>query len=102
MSIPLLLYQILFKYVPIYGWAIAFKNYKPGRLSMWEQPWVGFSNFVKLFTGVMGERFTRAIVNTLGQSVLTLVIGTVGYSTTARSMKAYCAKLSRFTARKRK
>jgi len=78
MSIPLLLYQILFKYGPIYGWAIAFKNYKPGRLSMWEQPWVGFQNFTKLFTGVMGERFTRAIVNTLGQSILTLIVGTVG------------------------
>jgi len=78
MSVPLLLYQILFKYVPVYGWVIAFKNYKPGRLSMWEQKWVGFSNFVKLFTGVMGERFWRAIANTLGQSVLTLVVGTVG------------------------
>ena len=78
MSIPLLVYQIVFKYGPIYGWVIAFKNYKPGRLTMWEQPWVGFQNFTKLFTGVMGERFTRAIVNTLGQSILTLVIGTVG------------------------
>jgi len=78
MSIPLLLYQILFKYVPIYGWAIAFKNYKPGLLSMWQQPWVGFDNFVKLFTGpVTGVRFRNDIVNTLGQSILTLILSTI-------------------------
>ncbi len=76
MSIPILLYQILFKYVPIYGWAIAFQNFKPGR-DLWHQKWVGFDNFKKLFTGLMGERFTRAIINTLGQSLLTLALGTI-------------------------
>ena len=78
MSVPLLLYQILFKYVPVYGWAIAFQNYRPGRRSIWQQQWVGFENFVKLFTGVMGERFIRAIINTIGQSVLTLIVSTIG------------------------
>ncbi|MDR2974272.1 MAG: ABC transporter permease subunit [Propionibacteriaceae bacterium] len=78
MSVPLLLYQILFKYVPIYGWSIAFQDYKPGKRSIWNQTWVGFDNFVKLFSGVMGDRFIRAIINTLGQSLLTLVVSTVG------------------------
>jgi putative aldouronate transport system permease protein len=78
MAVPLLMYQILFKYVPVYGWAIAFQDYKPGRGSIWNQKWVGFENFVDLFTGVNGERFRRVLVNTLGQSVLTLVVGTVG------------------------
>lgn len=76
MSVPLLLYQILFKYVPIYGWAMAFQKFKPGR-SIWDQEWVGFDNFKKLFTGVNGERFIQDIKNTLGQSILTLVLGTV-------------------------
>lgn len=76
MSVPLLLYQILFKYVPIYGWSIAFQKFKPGR-SLWDQEWVGFENFKKLFTGVMGERFTQDIINTLGQSILTLILGTI-------------------------
>ncbi|QAY70842.1 ABC transporter permease [Xylanimonas protaetiae] len=78
MAVPLLLYQILFKYVPAYGWAIAFQHYKPGRGSIWNQKWVGFENFVNLFTGVNGERFRRVVVNTLGQSVLSLVVGTLG------------------------
>ena len=78
MAVPLLLYQILFKYVPVYGWAIAFQHYKPGRGSIWNQKWVGLHNFVNLFTGVNGERFARVVVNTLGQSVLTLTVGTFG------------------------
>lgn len=78
MAIPLLMYQILFKYVPVYGWAIGFQDYKPGRGGILDQEWVGFENFVDLFTGVNGERFRRVVVNTLGQSVLTLVVGTLG------------------------
>ena len=78
MAVPLLLYQILFKYVPVYGWAMAFQNFKPGRGSIFNQQWVGFDNFVNLFTGVNGERFRRVVINTLGQSLLTLVIGTLG------------------------
>ena len=78
MAVPLLLYQILFKYVPVYGWAIAFQHYKPGRGSIWNQQWVGLQNFHNLFTGVNGERFRRVVVNTMGQSVLTLIVGTFG------------------------
>lgn len=78
MAVPLLLYQILFKYVPVYGWAIAFQRYKPGRGSIWDQQWVGLQNFHNLFTGVNGERFRQVVVNTMGQSVLTLVVGTFG------------------------
>jgi len=78
MSVPLLMYQILFKYVPVYGWAIAFQHYKPGRGSIWNQQWVGLENFHNLFTGVNGERFRRVVVNTMGQSVLTLIVGTFG------------------------
>ncbi|MBO9556412.1 ABC transporter permease subunit [Cellulomonas sp.] len=78
MAVPLLMYQILFKYVPVYGWAIAFQDYKPGRGNIWNQKWVGFENFADLFTGVNGERFRRVVINTLGQSILTLVVGTLG------------------------
>jgi len=78
MAVPLLMYQILFKYVPVYGWAIAFQHYKPGRGSIWNQQWVGLKNFYNLFTGVNGERFRRVVVNTMGQSVLTLIVGTFG------------------------
>ncbi len=78
MSVPLLLYKILFSYVPIAGWAMAFQDYKPSIRSFWKQKWVGFDNFVNLFTGLNGERFLRDLKNTLGQSFLTLLLGYIG------------------------
>lgn len=77
MSVPLLLYKILFSYVPVAGWTMAFQNFKPSIRSMFKQQWVGFDNFVKLFTGVNGDRFLQSVRNTLAQSALTLVIGFV-------------------------
>jgi putative aldouronate transport system permease protein len=78
MAVPLLLYQILFKYVPAYGWVIAFQHYRPGRGSIFSQQWVGLENFRNLFTGVNGKQFRNVVVNTLGQSLLSLIVGTLG------------------------
>ncbi len=77
MSVPILLYKILFSYVPVTGWTMAFQNFRPSIRSTFDQQWVGFDNFVKLFTGINGERFIRDIRNTLAQSFLTLIIGYV-------------------------
>ncbi len=77
MSVPLLLYKILFSYVPVAGWTMAFQNFKPTIRNTFKQQWVGFDNFVKLFTGINGERFLRDVRNTLAQSAITLVLGTV-------------------------
>ena len=41
MLLPGLLYFILFKYVPMGGLVIAFKEYSPFR-GIWGSPWVGF------------------------------------------------------------
>jgi len=75
MSVPILLYKLLFSYVPVVGWLMAFQNYKPAIRSLFKQEWVGFDNFVKLFTGINGERFIRDVRNTFAQSFLTIVIG---------------------------
>lgn len=75
MSVPILLYKILFSYVPVTGWTMAFQNFKPAIRNTFEQQWVGFDNFVKLFTGINGERFIRDVRNTLAQSAITLVLG---------------------------
>ncbi len=77
MSVPILLYKILFSYAPITGWTMAFQNYKPAIRNVWEQKWVGFDNFIKLFSGINGERFIRDIINTFGQSFFTLILGYV-------------------------
>ncbi|NUU56915.1 sugar ABC transporter permease, partial [Paenibacillus taichungensis] len=39
MSVPLLAYIIIFAYVPVWGWTMAFQDYKPAR-SFSQQTWV--------------------------------------------------------------
>ncbi|MFJ5759898.1 ABC transporter permease [Neobacillus sp. NPDC093182] len=73
MSVPFVLLVIVFNYFPLWGWSMAFQNYKPA-LSLFQQEWVGFEHFIELFSD---ERFYRALRNTLGMSVLGLTVGFV-------------------------
>ena len=70
MLIPGALYFILFRYIPMGGLIIAFKEYSPFK-GMWGSPWVGFNQFVKFFTA---NDFSRLLTNTLGISLLQLVL----------------------------
>ncbi len=71
MSVPILLYIILFFYVPIWGWLMAFQNYKPA-LDFWKQKWVGLQQFRFLFED---DTFIQTIRNTIGMSLINLVLG---------------------------
>ncbi|MEH7494191.1 ABC transporter permease [Neobacillus niacini] len=73
MSVPFVLLVIVFNYFPLWGWSMAFQNYKPA-LSLFQQEWVGFEHFIELFSD---ERFYRALRNTLGMSLLGLTVGFV-------------------------
>lgn len=67
-SIPLL-YLILFKYWPMYGVQIAFRNYSPAR-SIANSPWVGLKYFQKF----MGNyQFKRILDNTIAISLYSLL-----------------------------
>lgn len=71
MLLPGLVYIILFKYVPMYGISIAFKNYN-GISDILHAPWVGLSNFEKLFST---RAFRRAFENNIIISLEKLVFG---------------------------
>lgn len=73
MCLPFIGYLFVFSYLPLWGLTMAFQNFRPA-LSFFEQEWVGFRFFNVLFTD---ERFIRAIVNTLGMSIINLVLGFV-------------------------
>jgi putative aldouronate transport system permease protein len=69
MLLPGLAYFLLFKYWPMYGLTIAFKDYVPF-LGYSGSPWVGFKHFEELFTG---PDLARLMVNTLVLALLTVV-----------------------------
>ncbi len=71
MSLPFVIWLIIFNYVPIWGWTMAFQNYKPGK-AFSEQTWVGFDNFIKLF---QEPHFYLVLRNTLAMSTMSLIVG---------------------------
>ncbi|MBB6731244.1 ABC transporter permease [Cohnella zeiphila] len=71
MSLPFVIWLFIFNYVPIWGWTMAFQNYKPAK-SFSEQKWVGFDQFKTLFHD---DQFYRVLRNTLAMSGLSLVAG---------------------------
>jgi len=71
MMIPVIAFFIIFKYIPMMGLVIAFKDYVMSD-GIFGSKWVGGENFVRLFSS---EDFPRAIRNTLTISVLRLGCG---------------------------
>jgi putative aldouronate transport system permease protein len=69
--IPGLLYFSIFKYVPMAGIMIAFKDYNLA-LGIWDSPWAGFKNFNAFFQGVY---FWDIMGNTILISLYKLVFG---------------------------
>lgn len=69
MVIPVILFYILFCYVPMYGAVIAFKNYTPMKGIMGSD-WVGLRHFIQFFNS---PYFGRLMVNTLRISLTSLI-----------------------------
>ena len=69
MLLPLL-WVIVFKYQPMYGLSIAFKDFK-NVLGISGSPWVGLKHFKQFFQSYM---FVRVIKNTLIISIQTLIM----------------------------
>ncbi|WP_163578916.1 ABC transporter permease [Gracilibacillus saliphilus] len=71
MTVPFVIWVFIFKYLPVWGWTMAFQDYKPA-LSFTDQEWVGLKHFLFLFTD---DRFLGVLRNTLAQSLINLVLG---------------------------
>lgn len=70
---PMLIYTLIFKYVPLFGITIAFKDYKYN-LGIWGSDWVGFDNFKVFFNSPDCWRIVR---NTLGYNAVFITTGTI-------------------------
>jgi putative aldouronate transport system permease protein len=68
---PVAVYFIVFKYMPMYGVQIAFKNFIPAK-GIWGSPWVGVKHFMRFFNSY---NFKELIGNTLGISLYSLALG---------------------------
>lgn len=75
MSVPFVIGLIIFKYVPLWGWTMAFQEVVPKSFAkpIWERKFVGFQNFMDAFSDRL---FPQTMMNTIGISILGIVIGT--------------------------
>lgn len=71
MILPVVIYYIIFLYIPMYGVQIAFRDYYPG-MGFTEAEWVGIHFFSRFFSS---WHFNRLIINTLRLSLMGLVFG---------------------------
>lgn len=71
MVITFVVWVIIFRYVPLWGWLMAFQEYKPWK-PITDQQWVGLKQFIELFKDV---DFYRSMRNTLAMSFLGLAFG---------------------------
>lgn len=71
--IPFVLYAILFCYVPLGGWLMAFQNYRP-KDGLLGSKFVGLDKFVMLF---QNKLFIDSVRNTFAIGALNLVFSTI-------------------------
>lgn len=69
MIIPVVLFYIIFQYMPMYGLLMSFQNYSP-RLGISGSEWIGAEHFIRFLTSA---DFGRVFGNTLKISLVTLV-----------------------------
>jgi putative aldouronate transport system permease protein len=70
MLIPAIAFYFIFKYFPMYGILMAFKDYN-FMIGVFKSPWVGFSVFKEVFREAA---FWQALFNTLWLNVLCLAV----------------------------
>jgi len=92
LSLPAMIFLIVFNYLPMYGILLPFKYTRIGE-SFWESKWVGFENFKYLFSND-AYRITR---NTVIFNIVFIIIGLIGavglalmlFELSARFVKLY-------------
>lgn len=71
MLLPVMIYYVVFHYLPMLGVVIAFQNFKPAK-GLTGSKWVGFKHFIDFFDGPYAWRLIR---NTLLLSLYQILIG---------------------------
>ncbi|MBS4205558.1 sugar ABC transporter permease [Bacillus sp. FJAT-49754] len=68
---PAIILTVVFKYVPMYGAIISFKDFSPMK-GIWGSDWIGLEHFTRFLTS---PNFGEIFMNTLKLSVYGLILG---------------------------
>ena len=94
MSLPMIVFFVLFNYAPLFGLVLAFKNFNV-RDGIFGSPWIGLKNFEFFLKSQYASRIT---MNTLYLNFLFIVIGTAAALALALILKELHSRwFSRFS-----
>ncbi len=79
MTLPLIVLAVIFNYLPLWGWILAFQDYKIAK-GITGSEFIGFDKFAMLF---QDDKFYMVLRNTLAMGLLSLITGFVGAITLA-------------------
>ena len=74
LTLPLVLYTVIFKYFPMVGAVVAFKRYQYNK-GIFGSEWVGWTNFEFLFRS---PDLSRIVRNTVGYNLSFIVLNMIG------------------------
>lgn len=73
LSLPVVIWSVIFSYIPMFGVLIAFKDFKYSK-GIFGSPWNGLDNFMYLFSSNDAARILR---NTICYNLMFMLVGTV-------------------------
>lgn len=79
LTLPAILYYLIFHYTPMFGIILAFKDYKYSE-GIFGSSWIGFKNFEYFFTSMDAWRITR---NTVSYAGVFIILGNIAAVTVA-------------------
>lgn len=91
MTIPFVIYTLIFNYTPLIGWLMAFQKFKPAK-GIFDQTWCGFDQFKILFSD---PTFLSVVRNTLCMSLINLTLGficSIGFALLLNEVRLMLAK----------
>lgn len=78
MLLPFAVWCIIFCYLPLWGWLMAFQNYSPAR-GLWGSPWVGLKHFESFirdfqFLPIIRNTVVISLLNIFGTMVASILL----------------------------
>lgn len=74
LAVPVIIYFVVFCYLPMFGLVIAFKNYVPAQ-GILGSPWAAMNGFYHFYNFLTSDMFLTVLKNTLRINIYSIVFG---------------------------
>lgn len=98
LALPVVVYYVLFQYLPMYGALIAFQNYSPMR-GIWGSEWIGLEHFRSFFHSyyfwrLLGNTVLLSLYSLLFEFTAPIVLALLIHEVRSRYIKSFVQTVS--------